>query len=135
MSTGSGDPIGPIGARVITEKYSEKECRPAPKNWQKQGSEFGELMTVNLLEISGSQLFWNKVAIDTQTLRRYLIEVRRLNPKPNVVLVVEPQVRCSEVLALRRLISSNLHCGVGFACVEYSSRAWKRVQPPPLQHP
>jgi hypothetical protein len=132
MSTGSGDPIG---ASVITERYSEKECRPAPKNWQKHGSEFGELMTVNLLEISGTRLFWNKVPIDTQTLRSYLIEVRRLNPKPNVVLVVEPQVRCSEVLTLRRLISSNLQCGVGFACVEYSSRAWKSVQPPSLQHP
>jgi hypothetical protein len=132
MSTGSGDPIG---ARAATEKYSEKECRPAPKNWQKQGGEFGELMTVNLLELSGSRLFWNKVAIDTQTLRRYLIEVQRLNPKPSVVLVVEPQVRCSEVLALRRLSSSNLQCGVEFACVEYSSRAWKSVQPPPLQSP
>ncbi|WP_371422565.1 hypothetical protein [Tardiphaga sp.] len=122
---------GPIGAWPITAKYGEKQCRPTPKGWQKHGSEFGELMTVNLLEARDGRLFWNKAALSTQTLRRYLTEVRRLNPMPNMVLVVSPHALCSEVNSLRRLISSNLQCGAGNACVEYSSLAWKSAQPPP----
>jgi hypothetical protein len=124
---------GPVGAWTVTEKYGEKQCRPKPKGWQTHGSEFGELMTVNLLEVRDSRLFWNNAVLNTQTLRRYLTEVRRLNPMPNMVLVVSPQALCSEVHSMRRMISSNLQCGDGFACVEYSSRAWKSAQPPPWQ--
>lgn len=130
MFTGLG---GPIGARPVTEKYGEKQCRPTPTGWQKHGSEFGELMTINLLEARDTRLFWNKAALNAQTLRRYLTEVRRLNPMPNMVLVVSPKALCSDVNTLRQMISSNLQCGAGYACVEYSSRAWKSVQPPPWQ--
>ena len=93
------------------EAYREGQCGGTPSGWQKQGSEFGELMTVNLLEVRKDQLVWNHKPVNKRIIRRYIAEMSRLNPLPNIVLVIDPRSSCSEVRAIRAIITSRLHCG------------------------
>lgn len=113
------------------EPYGERQCGGTPSGWQRQGSEFGELMTVNLLEVRQDRAVWNHKPVNKLTLSRYITEMSRLNPLPNFVLVIDPPSSCSEVRAIRAMITAHLPCGSQSACVEYPSAVWKRLTPPP----
>jgi hypothetical protein len=121
---------GRLQAATKAATYGENQCRPAPQGWQRRGSEFGELMTVNLLEIRHDRLVWNGAPVNRRTLQTYLAESRRLNPAPNIVLVIDQRSTCSEVASVRASISGGLRCGSDHACVEYTAAAWRKAQPP-----
>ena len=88
-------------------------------------------MSVNLLEFRRDRQVWNHKPVSKQTVRRYIAEMSRLNPLPNIVLLIDPISTCSEVRAMRAFITARLHCGSENACVEYTQSAWKRQGPPP----
>ena len=106
-------------------RYGEAKCLPTIGKWQAQGSEFGELMIHNTLDVGERTALWNGVPIDRPSLHRYLREMRHY-PAAAMVVVFQPQTTCSEVAAIRRVISAELECGIRRACVEYSEQAWRR---------
>jgi hypothetical protein len=112
-------------AEAMPTRYGDGQCPPNPMIWQAQGSEFGELMIHNTLEIGDHRIGWNGVSIDRPTLDRYFGEMRAF-PSAHLVVVFEPQTRCSEAEAIRRAVSATLDCGKHRSCVEYSALAWMK---------
>jgi hypothetical protein len=137
MSLGAGAAVAvcagsaPLSAAQKTATYSANECRPAPQGWQRQGSEFGELLQINVLEFRQHRLRWNGFPASRKSVLRLLVKVRRFDPPPGMVLVLHSDATCTEVAAIRKLIAARLHCGREQTCVEYSIAEWNRTRPPP----
>lgn len=110
-------------------KWFEQRCRPLPTGWRKQGCEFGELATVNLLEVRHGRLFWNGDLIDEQTLRHFIARSRRLSPSPGIAFVVDAASR-KQASSIRRTVARRFGCNIEKVCVEYTASEWKRAQPP-----
>lgn len=129
VAIGSGS--DPLQAAKKAATYGENQCRPAPQGWKRRGTEFGELLTFNLLEVRHNRLIWNGTPIKRQILQTYLIESRRLNPVPNITLVIDQRSTCLEVASARAAISAGPRCGSEHhVCVEYTAATWRRAQPP-----
>lgn len=125
-------PATSIGAAPPLERessvYRAHRCGPVPPNWKARGSEFGELVLSNRLVVSQGQLRWNDSAVDWQTLRRYLREAGKLNPVPNLQVVIDSSTHCDRVTAVRRAVTAIFGCVT--ACVEYSTDEWLKTLPP-----
>jgi hypothetical protein len=114
----------PIQAATKGATYGENQCRPAPRGWQRRGSEYGELSTVNLLEVRHDRLVWNGTAVTRRRLQTYLAANRSLSPVPNIALVVDQQSTCSELARVRAAVSASSQCGSDYhVCVEYTAAA------------
>ncbi len=109
--------------------YGARQCKPTPRGWQRQGSEFGELMIFNRLEVSRARMIWNDKPISPRVLTGYLKEARGM-PSIGMQLVIDPSALCTEVEAARRAISMHVPCGHDLACVEYSKADWIKTLPP-----
>lgn len=108
----------------------EQRCLPLPNGWRRQGCEFGELATVNLLEVRREKLVWNDRVIRRKTLQTYLITTHRFSPRPGIALVVDAASSKRWVEVIRRTIEQRLGCNLDNVCVEYTTSEWRRVQPP-----
>ncbi len=108
--------------------YALDRCGGTPAGWQAQGSEFGELMSHNLLQVGSKGLKWNRVPVSGTVLRTYLGAVSSLNPAPALVVIFEPDGDCRAVAGIRRAIETRLSCGQAGICVEYSQAQWARAQ-------
>jgi hypothetical protein len=111
--------------------YANGRCGGSPKNWQPQGSEFGELMSRNVIGVESGELRWNGSIIGPKTLRRYLTDFPKLDPRPNLVVVFDPQTDCSTVEAVRREVTQSASCGEASACVDYTDAEWRKALPTP----
>ena len=122
---------GPQAQSLTNEKpnYGARQCKPTPRGWQRQGSEFGELMIFNRLEVSRARIIWNDKPISPQVLTSYLKEAEGI-PSIGMQLVIGPSALCTEVEVARRAISTHLPCGYDRACVEYSKADWIKTRPP-----
>lgn len=120
----------PQGTVVGGQKWFEQRCQPLPTGWRKQGCEFGELATVNLLEVRHDRLFWNGDLIDERALRDYIARSLRLSPSPGIALVVDPASSRKQASSIRRTVAHRFGCNPEKVCVEYTASEWKRAQPP-----
>ena len=59
---------------------------------------------------SDGTVLWNKGAISDVQLRKYMDEVSRLNPVPQVVLEVSPSASCDRVTAIRAIMDAAPMC-------------------------
>jgi hypothetical protein len=112
------------------KKWFEQRCLPHPNGWRRQGCEFGELATVNLLEIRHDRLIWNNRAISRKTLQNYLRQTHRLSPRPGIALVVYAASSKRMVATIRRTIEARVGCKLENVCVEYTASEWRLAQPP-----
>jgi hypothetical protein len=108
----------------------EQRCLPLPNGWRRQGCEFGELATVNLLEVRRERLVWNGRAISLKTLQSYLRQTHRLSPRPGIALVVDAASSKRKAAIIRQTIEARVGCKLENVCVEYTAFEWKRAQPP-----
>ena len=108
----------------------EQRCLPLRNGWRRQGCEFGELATVNLLEVRRERLVWNGRAIGLKTLQSYLRQTRRLSPRPGIALVVDAASSKRNAAIIRQTIEARVGCKLENVCVEYTAFEWKRAQPP-----
>ncbi|WP_395328185.1 hypothetical protein WBP06_12585 [Novosphingobium sp. BL-8H] len=111
--------------------YSKGKCSPGQANWMPKGSQSGELMWSNAINIEPGQLEWNGNPVTNGQLKHLLAEAAH-NPFGGMVLVVGPSVPCDQVDEFRRTITASMKCGKGRICVEYSTDEWQATQPPPL---
>jgi len=109
--------------------YAEDKCGGQP-SWSATGSESGELMTYNHLEVTPSAILWNGVAISRATLSDYLVQIRALNPRPVTALVPSSNANCNEVEAVRKVMEDRLRCSAERYCVEYSKAEFANRHPP-----
>lgn len=108
----------------------EQRCLPLPNGWRRQGCEFGELATVNLLEMRRERLVWNDHAISLKTLERYLRQTHRLSPRPGIALVVDAASSKRRAAIIRQTIKAHVGCNLENVCVQYTASEWRRAQPP-----
>jgi hypothetical protein len=124
--------VGCNGSQAQPERrsstYNVSRCGGAPSNWSPHGSEFGELMAHNTLEVGPASVRWNGIAISAATAKEYLGDMNQLNPHVNIQVVFDELTDCNVVQQTRALVSDNLHCGPTEACVEYSEPEWQGQQ-------
>jgi hypothetical protein len=94
--------------RAEHQQRFEKGCLPLPNGWRRQGCEFGELATVNLLEMRNNRLVWNGRAISCDTLQRYLLQTHRLLPRPGLAFVVDAASSKQAAAVTRKIINSQV---------------------------
>ena len=119
------EPVSPLKAA----SYAEGMCGGRP-SWAAPGSESGELMTYNHVQVTQSGTLWNGVAIDRATLNYYLEQVRALSPQPITALVPDSKAKCDDVESVRRTMETRLRCSVEKTCVEYPNQEWLKRHPP-----
>lgn len=117
---------------ALATTYGQSRCAPVPANRARQGSEFGELMSRNVLAVDQRALQWNGVPITRPTLKEYLGDLRALSPGPALVIVFDPTTSCDVVETVRRTIAGEKLCGSLSVCVEYSAAEWEKMKPPPV---
>ena len=116
---------------IVTGIRSPKQrCLPLRNGWRRRGCEFGELATVNLLEMKQDQLVWNGRAISRGILQSYLSQTHRLSPRPGIAFVVDRNSSKRRTAVIRRTIEARVGCGFVSVCVEYTASEWRRTQPP-----
>ncbi|MDF7776503.1 hypothetical protein P1X14_14705 [Sphingomonas sp. AOB5] len=127
--TGCGQPSPAPSPRP--ESYAERRCGGVPSAWGEPGSENGELMQFNRLDVSDSGLRWNDKAIDRAAMHRNLDAVAAIGlPLPLTVIVVADATGCSTVASVRSEIDARLHCAASHNCIEYSEADWRKWHPP-----
>jgi hypothetical protein len=109
--------------------YGDGLCGGRP-SWSVAGSEGGELMTYNRLQVTPAETLWNGVAVSRATLNDYLGQIRALNPRPVTALVPDSAARCNDVEAVRRVMEVRLQCATEGHCVEYPETEWAKRHPP-----
>lgn len=119
------------GERSLTQNGGRPNCHPSPSGWQRQGCEFGELATVNLLEIRDNQLFWNGKLTSDETVFDYLEDNAQLDPRPGIAFVVDLASDRDRVAAIRRAVGERYRCSTLIPCVEYTAEEWEKAGPPP----
>jgi hypothetical protein len=90
----------------------EQRCLPLPNGWRRQGCEFGELATVNLLEMRHDQLVWNGRAISREILQEYLLQSHRLFPRPGIAFVVDASSSERRAKIIRQTIEARIDCNL-----------------------
>lgn len=110
--------------------YAQQRCGGLPVKWGRKGSESGELMTYNRLDVGSTAMRWNGKIIDTATLHRYVSDVHKLNPQPVTVVVAADRADCGTIKNVRRLLDAELECSANLVCVEYSQAEWTKWHPP-----
>ena len=105
-------------------------CGGYPKGWRPLGSESGEFVVYNELNLGVSGVRWNGASIDDSTLRNYLIRIQDFTPTPVTALVIDDTVSCLRVDRIRAIMNEFGHCNGEASCVEYSSQAWLLRHPP-----
>jgi hypothetical protein len=88
-------------------------------------------MSRNVIEVESGEFRLNGSVIGPKTLRRYLAEFPKLEPRPNLVVVFDPQTDCGTVEAVRREVSESVPCGDTSVCVEYTDAEWRKALPVP----
>ena len=110
--------------------YSSDHCGVSPVAWSRQGSEFGELLLHNRINVAPQHLSWNGRRVTARQLRSLLTQARQLNPLASMQVVFRGDVGCRRVRLIRQDVTKHLRCGAGQTCVEYSYSEWKRTLPP-----
>jgi hypothetical protein len=126
-----GKPAAPPSPPATT--YALNRCGGPPASWRAQGSEFGELMTSNRLQVGAKGLEWNQTRISGETLRTYLSALSALHSGSGLSVIFEPAADCRAVADVRRAIETRLSCARA-VCVEYSQAEWAKapaMNPPP----
>lgn len=123
--------ITDIGHRALMQNGGKHYCQPSPSGWQRQGCEFGELATVNLLEIRNNQLFWNGKLTSDETVFGYLEDNAQFDPRPGISLVIDLASDRDRVAFIRRAVAEQYGCSALIPCVEYTAAEWEKAGPPP----
>jgi hypothetical protein len=110
--------------------YAQNQCGGASPAWSPQGSELGDMVLFNRLDITPRGLKWNDQPVDRQMLRRYLREASNLKPTPITTLVVDRSATCTAVAAVRNAMDGILKCSSKWKCVEYADIQWAKKHPP-----
>ena len=110
--------------------YSSHRCGGSPVGWSRQGTEFGELLYQNRIDVSRHFIRWNGRPVTAARLSLLLSEARHLNPRPGLDVVFRGDVDCRKVQMIREDVTSRLACGPEQRCVEYSYAEWARSLPP-----
>ncbi len=109
--------------------YSENKCLPSALGWMPQGSQSGELMWFNAIEVTPGQAMWNGNHVSNDNLRNLLTNASR-NHFGSMVLIIDPSLTCEEVNELRDVVTEKMKCGPERICVEYSTVEWRATLPP-----
>ena len=136
IATAAAIPTSPephLGTTRGGRQSFEQRCLPLPNGWRRQGCEFGELATVNLLEMRHDQLVWNGRTISRKTLQKYLLQSHRLSPRPGIAFVVDAASSERRATMIRQTIEARINCELENVCVEYTASEWRRAQPPAMR--
>jgi hypothetical protein len=114
--------------------YDAARCGGVPRNWSKQGTEFGELAFISLLAVGPNRLKWNGQSTTTETLRTNLAKQMGITPFSNVEVVFEVGTDCRLVQAARANVDTSFHCDDKHRCIEYSDAELEKFLPPPPKH-
>ena len=111
------------------QRYGQNKCLPFEPNWLPQGSQFGELMWFNALNVKPTGLTWNEHRVSEISFQQKIAKAGRM-PFGGFVFIVDLSAPCTKVDALRRIITRTLKCGAHRICVEYSTPEWEETRLP-----
>lgn len=112
--------------------YAANCATPLPR-WGREKDGVGHLRIVQPVYVgSDGSILWNKVAISSTTLRRYMTQMSSMNPEPQMVLDVSPAAACSRVEAIRAIMNASPLCrGAHSLCSEGANwRQWPELGGP-----
>lgn len=74
---------------------------------------------INTVQLDETEILrWNGVKIDETRLSQYLERAQGFEPKPSVVLKIDPETNCAAVERIRDRIEAQMHCKSSRLCGE-----------------
>ena len=95
------------------------KCEERLSGWQGPDRGIGHLAIWNVVRVSkGGSISWNRKPIGDETLVEFLRKVSTDEPRPQIILTIEPGADCSRVNNVRALMNSAPICSTDRACGE-----------------
>jgi hypothetical protein len=100
------------------------KCEQRLNGWRGPEKGIGELAIWNVVRVSkNGSVSWNRQAIRDETLIGFLRKVSTREPRPQIILTIEPGADCSRVEKVRQIMNATPICSRDGACGE--GTGWK----------
>lgn len=113
-----------------THVYGTNHCGGVPRNWSKQGSEFGELSFISRVAVGPNRLEWNGQSTTRDALGKEVVKQRKMTPHSNIEVVFEVGTDCRLVQSIRADVDTFFQCDGKHQCIEYADAELQKYLPP-----
>jgi len=109
--------------------YKVNRCGGSPRSWAPRGSEFGELLLHDRLEVAPNHFIWNETPVSRTSLHHRLLVARHMPSNVGLQLIFSGADDCRLVRSIRQEVDDTLRCGRDHKCVEYLAGEHRRDFP------
>lgn len=110
-----------------------KHCFTPLPNWRTERDGLGHNIVIVPITIdeTGKVLWWDNEFVSDSKLQNYMGKVDQFNPRPQMILDINPKAPCSRVAAVRRIMNEIPMCREEYSyCSEGQNwRDWRENYP------